>query len=43
MKNFIARDTLTSNLKRAADPPKMEDAKCSHRRMERPDESKPPK
>lgn len=34
---------LTSNLKMAAEPPKIEDAKCSHNRMLRPEESRPPR
>lgn len=33
----------TSNLKKAMEPPKIEAAKCSHKRMERPEESRPPR
>ncbi|GER50594.1 transmembrane protein 252 [Striga asiatica] len=36
-------DFDTSNLKRPIEPPKIEDAKCNHRRMERPEESRPPR
>lgn len=32
---------LTSNLNMAADPPKMEEAKCNQKSMERPDKSSP--
>lgn len=34
---------LTSNLKRAVEPPKMEEAKCNQRRMDNPEETKPPR
>jgi len=30
-------------LKRAVEPPKMEEAKCNQRRMDNPEETKPPR
>lgn len=33
----------TSNLNIARDPPKMDDAKCNQKRMDTPEESRPPK
>lgn len=40
---LVVNNVHTSNLKRAALPPKMEEAKCSQKRMETPDERKAPK
>lgn len=40
-KNRISN--LTSNLKIAVEPPKIEEAKCNQRRMDKPEESKPPR
>lgn len=37
------RTFQTSNLKSAAAPPKMEEAKCTHIRRDNPEESKPPR
>lgn len=34
---------LASAVKRAVEPPNMEDASCSHRRMDRPEPSRPPR
>lgn len=34
---------LTSNLKMAADPPKIAEANCNHMSMESPEDSKPPR
>jgi hypothetical protein len=42
-KRTVIHSLLTSNLKMAAEPPKIAEAKCSHKRMLRPEESKPPR